>query len=196
VVELERPPLETVLQSLLDRGLNWSLERLEEEGVMHIRGKGVSQVLEALRPYRDEVWALTAPLLGQEAVWGAVEVEARRVPLKGRVSRVHLEPVFGLPLALRVEGERPLGRVAQALAYPAFYTLVLETQEGAVGWRSPYWWGELAGEAELRQAYPDLAEEVLRARKEGGAEVDLFGVKRRLLPGELLVYRLYGQKAV
>ncbi len=114
--------LEALLQRLLDEDPEASLRREGGGFVLNVREPGEVWA-EAFRPYKAELLALTRPLLGHKEVWRSL-VAAFRDPPEGPYE-VHVDPVFGVPMALRVSRGHPVEAARRLLAEAPVYGLAV-----------------------------------------------------------------------
>lgn len=181
--------LEALLQRLLDEDPEASLRREGNGFVLNVREPG--QVwAERLRPYKQELLALTRPLLGHREAWRNL-VAAFRDPPEGPYE-VHVDPVFGFPMAFRVPWGHPVEAVRRLLAEAPVYGLTV-VKEGREVLKLPtwYWLGDLAPERLVRHQLKELADLVLQARKDG-VLVEVEGKPRKVTAGELVALHYLG----
>ncbi|MEN2981696.1 MAG: hypothetical protein ABDH20_03630 [Thermus sp.] len=181
--------LEALLQRLLDEDPEASLRREGDGFVLNVREPGEVWA-EAFRPYKAELLALTRPLLGHKEVWRSLVAAFRERP-EGPYE-VHVDPVFGVPMALRVSRGHPVEAARRLLAEAPVYGLAVVKEDREVlklpTW---YWLGDLAPERLVRQQLKGLADLVLRAR-ERGAVVEVAGKAREVTAGELVALHYMG----
>lgn len=145
---------------------------------------------EAFRPYKAELLALTRPLLGHKEVWRSL-VAAFRDPPEGPYE-VHVDPVFGVPMALRVSRGHPVEAARRLLAEAPVYGLaVVKGDREVLKLPTWYWLGDLAPERLVRQQLKGLADLVLQARKDG-VLIKVEGKPRKVTAGELVALHYLG----
>lgn len=176
--------VEEALRRILEQDPQARLVRNEAGGLtLEAREARLLAADPLIRSVREDLIALTTPLLGSGRAWEEAAEMARRQGIGEGGAEVHLDPVFGWPLALPLVGPEPVERARGLLAGAPFYRLVVVEEGREMVYTSAYWLGELAPPEILRRRVPHLAERVLKARRGKGG-------KRA---GEILAAYLYGE---